>query len=89
MNLWERLKDIGVLKRDEQPDVSAEALRFKADQAFQQYVDTARFNIIMQLYALSVDDIDGFAQLKRSQMALEGLNDFIDSAIMTERLKNR
>ena len=89
MNIWQRLQDIGALKRSHQPDVVAECERFKSDPAFQQYVDEAKFNIITQLYALQEDEIEQFKQLKRSQMALEGFSGFIDNAIVSEKMKNR
>ena len=87
MNLWERLQNIGLLKRSPQPDVAAECLRFQADQAFQQYVDEAKFQIITQLYALQENQVEEFQQLIRSKMALEGLTDFIDQAIISEKMK--
>ena len=89
MTLWERLQDFGILKRSEQVDISAEAERFKSDPAFQQYVDTAKFNIITQFWSLEITDIDGFQQLKRCQQALDGLPAYIDNAIYSEMLKNR
>lgn len=89
MNLWRKLQEIGILKRDAQTDIAAECRRFKADQAFQQYIDAARFNIIEQLTALSEDNIDEFKQLKRSQMALDGFEHFMDAAITTEMMKER
>ena len=89
MTLWERLQDIGILRRSYQADIAAECGRFKADQAFQQYMDNARFNIITQLDALELDDIEGYQRLKRFQMALDGFVDYIEGAIIDEKMKER
>lgn len=89
INLWEMLQSAGIIKQQEQPDISAEAERFKADQAFQQYVDTAKFNIITQLWSLTPEQVDEFQQLKRCQQALDGLTSYIDDAIASEMLKQR
>ena len=89
MTIWQKLKSIGILKRDEQPEIAAECARFKSDQAFQQYIDEAKFSIITQLYALGVDEVEEFQKLKRCQLALDGFGDFIDGAIMTEKMKQK
>lgn len=88
MNLREALYKIGLLKRLPQ-DISAESARFKSDQAFQQYMDEAQYNIITGLISLDVDDVEGFKKLKYSQMALSGFNDFIDQAIISEKMRER
>jgi hypothetical protein len=88
-SLWEQLKDIGILKKYEKADVVGDAKRFRADPAFQRYLDEAQFNIITQLQGLQLGDVDEFQELKRMQMALNGLSDFIDNAIMSEQMKNR
>ena len=89
MTIWERLQNLNILKRSEQPYIAAECSRFKSDQAFEQYMDEAKFNIITRLWELPIDDVAGFQELKRFQMALDGFNDFIDTAICSEMLKNK
>lgn len=89
MALWTKLQNIGLLKRNEQPDIVAECSRFKADQAFQQYLDAARFNIITELHGLDATDVDGFTRLKLCQQALDGFSNFMEQAIISEMMKER
>jgi hypothetical protein len=83
------LRNVGILKGAAHDDVSSECMRFRNDPAFTTYKDAARFNIINQLAALELDDVEGFQRLKRFQMALDGFDDYIESAIMNETMKNR
>lgn len=87
--LWQYLQQLGILKRDKQPDIAAECVRFRSDQAYLQYLDEARHSIALQLYSLGVEDVEKFRKLKRCQLALDGLDDFIDTAITSEIMKNR
>lgn len=89
MTLWERFRNIGLLKTDFQKECAAEAGRFRADQAFQLYMDQAKFNIASQLLALEPDEVEKFKDLKRCQQALDGFTDFIDTAIINEKMKGR
>lgn len=89
MTLWEGLQKIGIIKRPEQKDFFVECQRFKDDPAFQLYLDNAKFNIISQMWALEHTDIEGFRYLKACQQAIDGLTGFVESAIASEKLKNR
>lgn len=89
MNLWERLQEAGIVKKSKPADILAECSRFRAEPAYQQYLDEAKFNIISQLWGLGVDDLEQFQALKRSQMALEGFDDFIEQAIVSEQMRQR
>ena len=89
MTIWERLQNLNILKRSEQPYIAAECSRFKSDQAFEQYMDEAKMNIIQRLWELDAKDVEGFLELKKFQLALDGFNDFIDTAITSEIMKNK